>query len=472
MERPDIRVRMLPAERFTPFSLARKLGARVLLESASLQQGRGRYSLLLVDEAFRVSQTREGVFLSRGEKTFRVRHQGRDLLDVLSYFARQHAPLDGGLPFPAGGVGFLSYEFCTYCDTIRLEERPDPIGLPLGAFLFGHVWVVMDHYTDRMYLVGMNYREAEVDLERALDAVERRLENLDFSFLEAPEEGRYPVEDLSGDQQWFLDAVTVIKDHIVRGNLLQAVPSRRKTLRTAVPAFEAYRILRSVNPSPYLFFLDFGSFQLFGSSPEVHVKVKDGEAVIRPIAGTRRRGRDQEEDRALEAELLADEKERAEHLMLVDLARNDLGRVCEPASVHVADLMVVERYSHVMHIVSEVRGRLREGKTGIDALRASFPAGTVTGAPKIKAMEVVSGLEPVARSFYAGVVGYLEPDGSLDTCITIRSGLKKGDMLFLQAGAGVVYDSRPEREFEETEEKLAALMHAIGLEDAHVPSHR
>jgi anthranilate synthase component 1 len=235
-------------------------------------------------------------------------------------------------------------------------------------------------------------------------------------------------------------------------------------VETELPALEAYRNLRSTNPSPYLFYLDYGEYQLFGSSPEVHVKVKDDRAIIRPIAGTRRRGKDRGEDELLERELLADEKERAEHLMLVDLARNDLGRVCKPGSVTLGEYMGIERYSHVMHIVSEATGVLREGITGADVIRATFPAGTVSGAPKIRAVEIIDRLEPIPRSFYAGLVGYVEPGGNLDSCITIRSGLKKDGMMVLQAGAGIVYDSVPEREYEETGEKLGALATALGVE--------
>jgi anthranilate synthase component 1 len=229
-----------------------------------------------------------------------------------------------------------------------------------------------------------------------------------------------------------------------------------------MPAIEAYRALRRANPSPYLFYLDFGTYQLFGASPEVHVKVREGRAIVRPIAGTRRRGTDSAEDLGLEKELLGDEKERAEHLMLVDLGRNDLGRVCKPGTVQVTDLMVIERYSRVMHIVSQVEGEMEEGKTGVDALRATFPAGTVSGAPKIQAIKTIDRLEPVQRRFYSGVVGYVEPGGDLDTCIAIRSGLYKDGILNLQAGGGIVYDSTPERELEETNEKMSALLRAIG----------
>lgn len=465
-------IRELPAERFTPYSLARKLGAKALLESASFLKGRERYSLLLIEEAFRLEQVKSDVFFIKNGRRLRIKNPGKDILDTCRYFADQHEKNDCDFPLPAGGVGFVSYEFAAFCDKVRLADKPDPLDLPLASFIFGHLWVVMDHYTDRMFVLAMDYKEAPCDVESLAAKVEDSLDDLDFSFMAGHSSGKYSAADLSPDQSWYLDAVSSIRDEIIAGNLLQAVPSRRLSLRTDMPAFEAYRVLRSANPSPYMFFLDYDDYQLFGASPEVEIKVKHGEAVIRPIAGTRRRGKNAAEDAALERELLADIKERAEHIMLVDLARNDLGRVCVPGSVKPTEYMVVERYSHVMHIVSEVKGQLSPHYDGIDAFRASFPAGTVSGAPKIKAMEIVSSIEPVRRAFYAGSVGYIEPGGELDTCISIRTALKKGDMLYLQAGAGVVYDSTPEREFEETKEKLAALMHAVGLEEEHVSADR
>jgi anthranilate synthase component 1 len=294
---------------------------------------------------------------------------------------------------------------------------------------------------------------------------EARLNDLDFNYLsENAEDRKAELIEVPGEKEAFLRGVQQVKEEIIRGNLLQGVLSRRLRIRSHIPALEAYKNLRSSNPSPYLFYLDFRDFQLFGSSPEVQVKVKEGIAEMHPIAGTRRRGSSQEEDLLLAQELRSDEKEKAEHLMLVDLARNDLGRVCAQGSVKVGSFMEVEHYSHVMHLVSKVTGRLSEGRSGPDAIRATFPAGTVSGAPKIRAIEVIDSLEEEPRSFYAGLVGYLEPDGSIDTCITIRSALKIGDCLILQAGAGIVYDSVPERELEETNEKLRALAGSVGLE--------
>ncbi len=462
---PAVMIRKINGERFTPLSLAKKLGAAALLESASFQRGRERYSFLLLKEAFRIFQKGDDMFMGRDGATLALRTKSGDILDVLSHFSRQHDGREASFPLPTGGIGFLSYEYCRRFDTIKLRDRPDPLGLPDALFLFGSVFLVFDHYTDTISLVGMNYREKEIDIERALDETERRINDLDFNFM-APARTDWKIERLprEDDRESYLSGVRAVKEQIVQGNLLQGVLSRRMQVRTDMPAIEAYRSLRTVNPSPYMFYLDFGDFQLFGASPEVHVKVRDGTAAIRPLAGTRRRGAHSAEDAALEKELLADPKERAEHLMLVDLARNDLGRVCQPGTVEVTQLMEVERYSHVMHIVSHVEGKLAEGRTGIDALRATFPAGTVSGAPKIRAIEVIDSLEPVKRGFYAGVVAHVESDGSLDSCISIRCGVKQGDIVTLQAGAGVVYDSVPEKEFEETEAKLGALARALGME--------
>lgn len=464
--RNDGVLRAVNGERFTPYGLARKLKARVILESSSFKKGRERYSLLMVKEAFQVYQEGTDVFLDRGDgEKKRINRNGEDILHCLEYFAGQHRPLHQDLPLPAGGIGYLSYEFASRCDAFSLQNRKDELDLPEAMFIFGHVYVIFDHYTDVIYLMGLNYQEHEIDLKSAVEETEERLNDLDFNYL-ASGQTEYPAEIIrqAGEDESFLKGVERVRSEIVKGNLLQGVLSRRIRVKTELPPLEAYKNLRSSNPSPYLFYIDFGAFQLFGASPEVHVKVKDGRAVIRPIAGTRRRGTTPEEDSALEAELLADEKERAEHLMLVDLARNDLGRVCGPGTVQMTEYMGVERYSHVMHIVSQAEGDVKADKLGSDVIRATFPAGTVSGAPKIRAVEIIDSLEPFPRSFYAGLVGYMEPEGNLDTCITIRSACKKDGIIYLQAGAGIVFDSVPERELEETGEKLRALAAAVGVE--------
>ena len=487
MTNTDVLLRTIPGERFTPYTLARKLNARVLLESASFHRGRERYSILLLKPAFTIQERNREITMTRDGRRFRLRSSGRDILDVLRYFADQHVeaahaapPGDAGthvsrtsrlpvvrahpFPFPVGGIGYLSYEYAAQFDTVRLHPKADSLDLPDAYFVFGHVFVVFDHYTDSLTLVGVNYREHRIDLERALDETERRIDDLDFNFMAATRSRPNARVCGSRDEEWYLDGVEFLRGEIIKGNLFQAVLSRRLVIETALPALEAYRSLRSTNPSPYMFYLDYGDFQLFGASPEVHVKVADGRAAMRPIAGTRRRGKDHREDLALQEDLLSDEKELAEHLMLVDLARNDLGRVAEAGSVEVTERNVIEHYSHVMHIVSQVECDLRPGLTGADAVRATFPAGTVSGAPKIQAMETLDALESETRGFYAGIVGYVEPGGTLDSCISIRSAVKKGGRLVLHAGAGVVYDSVPQNEFEETQNKLRALAAAVGVQ--------
>ncbi len=455
-QRTDMISLSIPGDRYTPFSLAKKLGALAILESASFTHGRERYSIILAREAFRVRQDEGGVILTVEGRELVL--DGGDILDVLSAVAAQNPPPHGGIPLPGSGVGYLGYEFAARCDRVRLENLEDAIGIPESQFIVGHVYLVFDHFTDVIHLFAMNYAEHVIDLAAAVQDIKKRLQDLDFSYLEPPAEAfrSRVVSDEESSRANFIAGVEAIKDHIVRGNLLQAVMSRRLVLESEESALEGYRRLRSKSPSPYLFYLDFGSYQLIGASPESLVRVRGGTASIRPIAGTRRRGKSPEEDEALKAELLADPKERAEHLMLVDLARNDLGRVCEAGSVTLERNMEVEFFSHVMHIVSDVTGKTGKAR-GIDALRAAFPAGTVSGAPKIRAMEILSGLERVRRGFYAGAVGYVESRGDLDFCIAIRCALKKGDRWHLQAGAGIVAASQADREWEETNEKLSAM---------------
>jgi len=457
--------RTLAGEKYTPFGLAGKLNSRVILESSSLSRGRERYSLLLVKEAFQVWQEGKMIIMRKGPE--RRVMEGRDILDVLAEIASKHADFKSDYPFPAGGIGFLSFEFASFCDSFGFPNRPDPLGLPLAAFIFGHVYVIFDHYTDQIHLIGVNYDvgEEELDLEKALDDVEAKIGDLNFNYMmEKPMEYPAIIASSIEESENYKEAVSRVRQEIIRGNLLQAVPSRRLEIVTQTTAFDVYRTLRSSNPSPYQFYLDFGSWQLFGTSPEMHVKVNDRRVILRPIAGTRRRGANEAEDRALAAELEKNEKERAEHLMLVDLGRNDLGRICKVGTVEVSKKMVIEKYSKVMHMVSQVEGDLSDNRSAIDAIRATFPAGTVSGAPKIQAVKTIASLEKMPRGFYAGLVGYLESEESLDTCITIRSVLKKENRLFLQAGGGVVYDSNPERELEETNEKLRAIAAAAGVE--------
>ena len=473
-----------PCERYTPFNLARKIGARAILESASFTQGKQRYSILMTEPAFHIVQDDDGIaFLIDGRRVpfnqdidasetiargSRMPHKA-DILDALLYVAGQNdlsavknekgEQMPNVIPVPASGIGYLSYEFCARCDTIQLAPQTDELHIPESEFVAGHIYIVFDHFTEKLHVFALNYNEHQIDLAQAIEKLKERLDDMDFSYLAPPEKAE-PVRmitDIEQSEREYKEKVIALKKEIIAGNLIQAVPSRRLQLECANSALEIYRRLRSVNPSPYLVYIDFGNRQMVGSSPESLVRVREGIASIRPIAGTRRRGKNAAEDERLRTELLADPKEKAEHLMLVDLARNDLGRLCRPGSVEVTRYMDVELYSHVMHIVSDVKGRIQKGIKQIQVLRSAFPAGTVSGAPKISAIEILSRLEKTKRRFYAGAIGYLQSNGDLDFCIAIRTALKQGTTWTLQAGGGIVYDSNPDREWEETNEKLGAL---------------
>lgn len=458
---------ILPADRFTPYGLAKKFNAKAILESANFSTGKDRYSMIMLDEAFRVIQDDDGIALIiNGERRQIYAMNNGDILDVLNDIASENPGEEGiDFPLPAAGMGYLSYEFCARCDTIHLAKQDDQLGIPESAFIIGHTFLIFDHFCEKLYICAQNYKEHEIDLQDAINKIKNRLNDLDFSYLAEPQT-EYKAEVITDENQSkieYCEKVEALKKHIFDGNIVQAVPSRRLQIKSEVPAIEIYRRLRSVNPSPYMFLLDFGEYQLTGASPESLVRVRDGEAMIHPIAGTRRRGKNPVEDKALMEELLNDPKERAEHLMLVDLARNDLGRVCETGSVEVTRYMFTELYSHVIHLVSEVIGKISEKTPAIKVLRASFPAGTVSGAPKISAIEILSGLEKHKRNFYAGAVGYIGNKNNLDFCIAIRCALKQKDIWTLQAGGGIVHASNAEREFTETCEKLGAMRAVIEM---------
>ena len=456
---------VLPGDRFTPFSLAKKFGAKAILESANFSSGKDRYSMIMLDEAFRVIQDDEGIALViNGEKRPVYGMKGGDILDILNEIAAEN-PAEPGIdfPLPAAGMGYLSYEFCARCDTIHLAKQEDQLGIPESAFIVGHTFIVFDHFCEKIYICAQNYKEHQIDLQAAIEKIKKRLSDLDFSYLAEPETD-YETTVITDEEQSrleYTEKVEALKKHIFDGNIVQAVPSRRLQIKSEVPALEIYRRLRSINPSPYMFYLDYSDYQLTGASPESLVRVRDGEAMIHPIAGTRRRGKDAVEDKELMAELASDPKEWAEHLMLVDLARNDLGRVCETGTVEVTRYMFTELYSHVIHLVSEVIGKISDKTPAIKVLRAAFPAGTVSGAPKISAIEILSGLEKYKRNFYAGAVGYIGNKNNLDFCIAIRCALKQKDIWTLQAGGGIVHASNAEREFTETCEKLGAMRAVI-----------
>ncbi|MCR4379170.1 MAG: anthranilate synthase component I [Rhodospirillales bacterium] len=369
-------------------------------------------------------------------------------------------------PMAAGLIGYMGY------DTVRLSENipdanPDILNVPDGIFLRPTVIAIFDNAKDQVFVVTPVYPQNGVSADKAYDDAQDRLARVvtDFNRALEPQAGLDDVLDLPEPQSnmskdAFFNMVERAKEYILAGDIFQVVLSQRFKLPFTLPAFSFYRSLRRVNPSPFLFYLDFGGFQVAGSSPEILVRLRDGTVTIRPIAGTRKRGDSEAEDLALEQELLADPKERAEHLMLLDLGRNDVGRVAEVGSVKVTASYTIERYSHVMHIVSNVEGKIAPGKDAIDALYAGFPAGTVSGAPKVRAMEIIDELEPERRGIYAGCIGYFGADGEMDTCIALRTAIIKDGWLYAQAGGGVVADSTPEGEFEESRNKARALVRA------------
>jgi anthranilate synthase component 1 len=376
--------------------------------------------------------------------------------------------------FHGGAVGYLGYEAAARYEPTVPALDADSLDLPLAVFLFSDTALAFDHLRHRARLIthldldeaNGDEAAAREDGELRLDALERRLRGpLPRASARARRQAG-PTAEIPGasrlaPQAAYEAAVERAKDAIRAGECFQVVPSRRVARPTSAPPFEVYRALRSLNPSPYMFYLALDDVTVAGASPELLVRVERREVAVHPIAGTRRRGTTLAEDDALEAELRADEKERAEHVMLVDLGRNDVGRVAEPGSVRVEQLMDVERYSHVMHLVSHVTGRLRADRTPFDALRAGFPAGTVTGAPKVRAMQLIAELEGERRGVYAGAIGYFGFDGSLDTCIALRTLVLRDGVAYAQAGGGVVYDSTGGGEFAESESKLRAALAAI-----------
>ncbi|MFC1962011.1 anthranilate synthase component I [Chloroflexota bacterium] len=450
--------REIVADLETPVSAFMKIsqgGYAFLLESVEGGQRLARYSFIGT-EPYRVLST------PRGEQA--------DPLNIVADELSQYRMVPiGNLPrFCGGAVGYLSYETVT-----RFEELPSPetdaLQLPEAFFMFVDTMLVFDHVTHTIKV--LSYARLDGDIARAYREATAKIDNLVARLNQPLPSSEYSMETVTpgnGEQLTsnlpraeFEADVRSIKKYITEGEAIQVVLSQRMAQPTDAHPFAIYRALRSINPSPYMFFLDFKDFQIIGASPEILVRVEDGMVMTRPLAGTRPRGKTPEEDLILEKELRNDEKECAEHIMLVDLGRNDIGRVSEPGTVAVSNLMNVERYSHVMHLYTHVQGKLRGDMTPFDALRACFPAGTVSGAPKIRAMEIIAGLEPEKRGPYAGAVGYFSFSGNMDMAIAIRTMVVKDNVAYVQAGAGIVYDSIPEKEFEETMNKAKALLRAI-----------
>lgn len=448
-----------------------------LLESAEQGEKLGRFSFLGANPHLVITCSKGKVTIKNGavEKTKRVKDPLTAIEEILSDYRPAKYP--DFPPFSGGAVGYLGYDAIKYFEDIPRSSEDD-LGLPEMVFVITDTILIFDHLKHKIKVVANAHVNGDTD--KVYDEAIKKIDVLVDKLQRAPKTPtqshteQYASEPVASSaakhaitsnmpKNQFKKAVERAKEYIRAGDILQTVISQRFCAQVDVSSFDIYRALRTINPSPYMYYLKFGDFALVGSSPEPLVKVQDSCVETRPIAGTRPRGADSGEDKELQKELLADEKERAEHVMLVDLGRNDLGRVCKTGSVEVADFMFIERYSHVMHIVSSVEGKLPSDKNAFDILRAVFPAGTVSGAPKIRAMEIIDELEPTLRGPYAGIVGYFDYSGNLDCCITIRTIVITNGCAYVQAGAGIVYDSVPEKEEQETENKAKALIGAVKL---------
>ena len=476
--------REFAADLETPVSVYLKLmeepGASFLLESVEGGEQVGRYSFVGVGIHRRIELHGETITrIGDGFAGVPAGEPAGDILDALrAELGRYRAAAVPGLPRLSGGaVGYFGYDVVRFFERLPQTAAPG-LDLPDALFLLVDTVVVFDHARHRLILLANAHVEegddvGHADVEAAyVDALQRidRLAEKLLRPLPAVPSRRWGATHGNGLEtqsnvtvERYQAMVRQAKEHIAAGDIFQVVLSQRFSRHTSAHPFAVYRALRMLNPSPYMFYFNFAplDLQVIGASPEMHVRLEDGVATVRPIAGTRRRGGNPAEDAALADELLADPKERAEHVMLVDLGRNDIGRVCEYGSVHVRDLMTIERYSHVMHIVSHVEGRIRPGLDAYDLMRATFPAGTVSGAPKVRAMEIIEELEGQRRGLYAGAVGYFSYDGSMDTCIAIRTMVMQGDRVYVQAGAGIVADSDPAAEYQESVNKASALLVAV-----------
>ncbi len=476
--------RRLLADSLTPVSAFHLLdsgSSACLFESVVGGEKVGRYSFLTANPFLELEARGQHVTVTdrRGERPVIEEFESNDPLGELkrrvdSLRAARIAELP---PFTSGAIGYAGYDVVRYSERLP-NAPPDDRGLPDLFFAFYDRMVVFDNITKTVVVVAMarldeqdsagrhNPREAYDNAARRVDEIVARLSvpPADLAPVDIDTGGDASVECASNfSQRDFEEAVRKCVEYIRAGDIFQVVISRRLELPISSSPFEIYRTLRVVNPSPFMFYLRSPSVTLVGSSPEVMVRVVDRRVTVRPLAGTRRRGQTEEEDRRLAAELLADPKERAEHVMLVDLGRNDVGRVARYRSIELTDVMTVERYSHVMHISSNVNGELAEGKDAFDALRACLPAGTVSGAPKVRAMEIIDEMEPCRRGPYAGAVGYVDFAGNMDTCIALRTIVIQGERAYVQSGAGIVADSDPRSEFQETQNKARGLLKAIEI---------
>ncbi|MBD3425843.1 MAG: anthranilate synthase component I [Candidatus Omnitrophica bacterium] len=454
----------------TPLSAFRKIddkGYAYLLESVEGGAHMARYSFLGSDPSLIIHSKGEKITFTRGSRTEERIAKEDPISEIRQFMGRFKFVNVKGLPRFCGGlVGYMGYDMVRFIEEIP-DENPEDFDVPEMLFMLTDTILIFDHVDHKIKVVsnslvekddpGKAYRKACEKIDRIVEKLKKDL----------PEPEDLPVKDSRHEtdsnftEEQFREAVERTKEYIRSGEVIQLVLSQRFRRKTEADPFMVYRALRSINPSPYMFYLKLDGYRLVGSSPEILVRCEDSLVEVRPIAGTRKRGKDEEDDLTMERELLADPKERAEHIMLVDLGRNDIGRVCEYSSVKPRELMRIERYSHVMHIVSDVVGKLREGEDVYSLIRATFPAGTVTGAPKVRAMQLIDSLEKTRRGPYAGCVGYISFSGNIDLCITIRTIIMIDDTAYIQAGAGIVLDSDPRLEYKETKNKARAMLKAI-----------
>jgi anthranilate synthase component I len=456
----------------TPVSVLRKLQHKdhvYLLESVEGGEKWGRYSFLGTDAGvvFKVRGS-QVVIEEKGREMIRE-HKGDPLRLLRDLLGRYRPVAVPGLPrFYGGAVGYLGYDIVRYFENLP-EAPPSDLDLDEAVFVISDALLIFDNIRHTIKVVACAYTEDTESPEEAYRIACRKIDEM-IALLAAPAVLPKPAQhasDVAFESNMTPDQYKAIvdkaKDYIAAGDVIQVVLSQRFSTKCDTDPVDLYRALRFINPSPYLFFLQLDDLTLIGSSPEVMVRLEQNDVELRPIAGTRKRGKTEQEDRMLSDELLSDEKERAEHVMLVDLGRNDLGRIAETGSVQVNQYMVVEKYSHVMHLVSNVRAQLAKGKDAFDVLAATFPAGTLTGAPKVRAMQLIDELEPVRRGAYGGAVGYFSFSGNMDLCITIRTMVIKDGRIYVQAGAGIVYDSQPESEHQETRNKARGMQQAVQL---------
>jgi anthranilate synthase component 1 len=463
--------RELLADFDTPLSAFQKIDERgnysYLLESVEGGEHMARYSFLGSNPSLIIKSKGKTVTFTRPEKVDTHTAAEDPISEIKSFMGKFKFVSVKGLPRFCGGlVGYIGYDMIRFIEDIP-DENPEDFDIPDMQLVLTDTILIFDHIDHKIKVVSNSLVEKDdpaKTYEKACKKIDRIVEDLKVPTPEPKEEKVKHVSEEFGSnfsEKEFCGIVEKAKEYIRAGDIIQVVLSQRLKKRTDAEAFSIYRSLRSINPSPYMYYLNFDEEKIIGSSPEILVRCEEGTVEVRPIAGTRKRGVSEEEDLNLEKELLADPKERAEHIMLVDLGRNDIGRVCDYSSVKPQEIMRIERYSHVMHIVSDVVGKLREDKDIYDLIRATFPAGTVTGAPKVRAMEIIDELENTRRGPYAGCIGYISFSGNIDMCITIRTIIMKEKTAYIQAGAGIVLDSKPEKEHQETLNKARAMFKAI-----------